>query len=141
MLHTVAGEAFVDVSQLSEDEFYELARLGSKSLYLAAISKAMQAVAAIDPKELAKASPVAAATVAGILVDKAGGPLSQMANVTRVDETPLTYEDIQGLLRSVRGRVKTLEGAGVKITMHDSPPGERVVTAQELPPPPESEDS
>jgi len=117
ILASVAGDAFRDVSDLDEGEFLELARLGSKSLYLTAMAKAMQAINAIDIAKLAEFSPVAAATVAGILVDKAAGPLTEMARISNDQGKPVTFENVQELLKKVRGRVKTLEAAGLRITM------------------------
>lgn len=121
LLVTVGGTAFKDVSELTEQQFAEVVRLGSRSLHLTAMAKAMQAINAIDPAELAKASPVAAATVAGILVDKAAGPLSVMAQVSRDDGQPLTFENVQQLMKSVRGRVKSLQAAGVRIVVEETP--------------------
>ncbi len=119
LLRIVTQDSMVDMEELDDADFQRLAKMGTKSLYIACMAKAWEAVQSIDMESLSKISPVAAATVAGILVDKAAGPLTQMANVSRDDEKAITFEDVQALLGSVRARVKTLEGAGFKIKFED----------------------
>ena len=123
LLEIVAGEATIDVREMGDAAFLELTRLGSKSLHIRAMMKAMEAIEAIDLKKLAAASPVAAATVAGILIDKAAGPLSVMSNMTEEDPTTVpTLEGIQALMGSIRGKMKTLEATGIRITVEDPAP-------------------
>lgn len=118
MLNAVAGRSFRAVDELGDDQFDRIMRLGMKALIMQAVAKANIAMESITAEDLTEASVVQRAVVAGILTDKAE-KLAGILDVQSEDNRPLTYGDVRELMKSIRGRVRTLEAKGLKLTIDD----------------------
>lgn len=111
------------LKDIPDDTFQEMQRVMARALAIKGFTKAMAVMDTIDPENLEKTSPVAKATIIGILVDKVVDKLQVVAGLQ--EERPMAdLNTVENLISSVQSRISRLklQETTVQAQLDSSPP-------------------
>ena len=131
-------EVLKAMREVPDDVFQEMVKTMSRALQMRCYVKAMAAIDAIDEEDLKESTPVANATAAAILIDKASDKLAPTTGIVKEDDTSFDVEQIEKLTSNIMKRFESLKLTQIELSGAQSsdahappsdplPPGEAVL--------------